>query len=454
MKKFFCIILAVVMISVLVAACTDEDNVEDEPVDTGIVNEDPGTLSIAIVEDGLARSFWEAVAALFEEETGIAVTLQIGPDVGSIVRSQIDIGNVPDFISSNNSDSSGLISSLVEDRGLLNLTSVFDGPQYDSSQSLRSKLIPGFLASSSSAPYYGDSGIYLAPGSSSPSGLIYNMTLFARLSWNVPVTWDDYFALGERANAEGIALQTYQGIYPVYLSNILFPALASALGDDYAKIENLTSGIWTDPRTIAVLEQFERIYAGGFLLRGTSGMSSADSQAAHLMDQAAFIPGGVKVVAEMAAAERTAGFRYGLIPPPQMDSGDTRFIAASVEQMAIPSAAQNAENAKQFLRFLYTDRVIMLYAQLISGTAIMPAVNALDVAQSFILEDTYEMFDAFYQPGVVPIAISLKSPPAGSAINVNDAWQYGMSEVMTGRMTAGQWGEYMDQVYADIAVGR
>ena len=48
-------------------------------------------------------------------------------------------------------------------------------------------------------------------------GLVYNKTLFEENGWETPVTWDDFFELGDKAKEKGIALFTYQGIYPATL---------------------------------------------------------------------------------------------------------------------------------------------------------------------------------------------------------------------------------------------
>ena len=57
------------------------------------------------------------------------------------------------------------------------------------------------------------------------------------------MTWDDFFELGDKAKEKGIALFTYQGIYPGYLESMLWPALASATGIDNMKaIASYTPG--------------------------------------------------------------------------------------------------------------------------------------------------------------------------------------------------------------------
>ena len=78
---------------------------------------------------------------------------------------------------------------------------------------LKDQVIDGLLDSAKCSPY-GDGKIYIAPFDASPMGLVYNKTLFEENGWETPVTWDDFFELGDKAKEKGIALFTYQGIYP------------------------------------------------------------------------------------------------------------------------------------------------------------------------------------------------------------------------------------------------
>jgi len=409
-------------------------------------------LNLAIFEGGFGADFWNEVVKMYEDETGLTVNLQISPNIGDLIRPQIVAGNPPDFMNLKDNDQTGIVAALIKDRGLLELTSVFDGPQFDSQDPLRAKIIEGFLESNKCAPY-GDGSIFLAPGSSGPMGLIYNTTLFEEQNWALPVTWDDFFALGDNANANDMSLFTYQGIYPGYIESVLFPALASALGPDYAKIENFTPGIWSDPRTIAVLEQFARIYSDGYLLPGTVALNHTDSQTAQMQNKALFIPNGTWMEDEMADVERAAGYAFGMAPPPVMNANDTRFVAADTEQFSIPAAAAHPEAAKDFLRFLYTDKVIEAYARL-NGGAVMATTNALDLVQPYISEGLYGMFNVFNEPGVSALIFGFVAPPEGTKIVYSDEIFNPLSDVMTGNMTAAEWAANIDQAYQDMADGK
>jgi len=425
------------------------DNTPTEPQSNGEVQE----LNIAIFEGGYGKDFWVEAAELFEAENqNYKVNLQISPDIGDIVRPQIISGDPPDLTNFADGDQTGIVTTLIKDRGLLDITDLFDGPQYDSSDSLRSKIIPGVLESNKCTPYQ-DGRIYLAPGALSPMGPIYNATLFSEQNWSLPVTWDDFFALGDQAKAIGTALFTYQGIYPSYMESMLLPALASALGPDYAKIENFTPGIWTDPRTVAVLEQFEKIYTGGYLMEGTVGLDHTDSQTAQMNNKALFIPCGTWMESEMKDVDRAIGYKFGLAPPPLMNPSDTRYVASYTEQFSIPAAAKNPEGAKQFLRFLYTDKIVEMYAKY-NGGAVLSTVNALDQVKDYLTEDTYSMQSVFNQPGVTALIFGFAAPPEDTKINYSDEIYKPLSDVMTGNMTAAQWAENVDRAYQDMAEGR
>jgi N-acetylglucosamine transport system substrate-binding protein len=448
MKKLLSILLATVLVFSL-AACgnntpaptpapapapaAEEPAVEPAPAPEPApeADADPGELNLAIFEGGAGPDFWLGAAAQFEALTGITVNMTISPDIGDIIRPQIVAGDVPDFMNLNTNDQTGITLAMQNENALMELTDVFNGPQFDSDAPLRDKITPGFLESLRLSPY-GDGRIIFAPGSDYPIGPMYNITLFEEMGWSLPVTWDDFFALGELSKAEGIALFTYQGIYPGYLESILYPALASALGEaDYEKISTNQPGIWTDPRTVAVMEQFERIYADGHLLRGTVGMNHTEAQAAQMMNQALFIPCGPWMVGEMAEADRAPGYRFGLTVAPVMKAGDPRFIASGLEQFSIPANAPNAENAKLFIRFLYTDDMIKLYAQ--SG-AVMPTVNAFELAKGIINDDEYGCYGVYSQAGVAPLVFSVPD-----STQLDD-----LTELMSGRWTALEYCEAQD----------
>ena len=471
MKRILGIIVAVLMLTSSLAGCvgsapaevpanptpTDAATADSQPANTPPTSNDNDgqgeVLNIAIFEGGFGPDFWVEVVSMFENDNpGVKVNMQISPEIGEIIRPQIVAGNIPDFLNLNVNDQTGIVLNLIQERGLLDITDVFEGPQYDNDATLRSKIIDGFLQSALCAPY-ADGRIFLAPSNAGPMGLVYNITLFEENGWSVPVTWDDFFALGEKAAEQGISLMTYQGIYPGYMESILFPAIASRIGlEDFAKITSYDPGIWLDPRVVSVLENFERVGTSGMLMPGTVALNHTQSQTDQMNNKALFIPNGTWMEPEMEDVPRAEGYRFGLTPPPVFNAGDTRYIMSSVEQFSIPAGAANPELAKLFLRFLYTDEVIAMYARL-SG-AVMATNNALELTKDYLSEGTYGMFGAYSEPGAAAIIVGFDAIPEGSLINPGDEIFEPLADVMTGRMTALQWAENIDQAYQDIQAGR
>ena len=449
--------LCVMLLALNVLAACDSDNGGHEETDNGAPDtengEHEGELNLAIFEGGFGRDFWDEVVELFETDNpDITVNLQISPQIQDIILPEIMAGNYPDFLNIQTTDGSGIMRSLVDSRRLADLTDVFDGPAYGSDTPLRDLILPGFLDSAVCSPY-GDGRIYMAPGSANPMGMIYNITLFEEMGWDLPVTWDDFFELGELAAAEGFSLFTYQGIHPGYMESIILPGIASNIGFETFEsgILALQPGAWVDPNVVAVLEMVERIYTEGFLLPGTVALDHTQAQAAAMQNEALFHPNGTWVEGEMEDAPRADGFRFGLTPPPVMNAGDTRYIMSAVEQLSIPADAPNVENAKLFLRFLYTDEVIALYAE--HAGAVMATVNGLEIAQPFITDGLYGMFGAYNQEGAGSLVVDFMSAPEDSIININEEIFGPVQEVLNGEMTAEVWAEQIDAAMRAIEAG-
>ena len=404
-------------------------------------------LNIAIFEGGYGPDFWYEVIANFEAAyPGVKVNMQVSPTIGDIIRPQVVAGNVPDFLSMNDNDQSGLVAALIKERGLLELTDVFDGPALNSDQPLRELIVDGALETAKCAPY-GDGGIYLAPFNVSPMGMVYNKTLFAEKGWELPVTWDDFFALGDKAKAEGIALFTYQGIYPGYMESFIWPAIASAEGmDRFADITSYKEGAFNNPEVLAVLENVAKIGTAGYLMEGTVALNHTQSQTDMMMNKALFIPNGNWMEGEMTDAPRAEGFTFGMTPAPVMKDGDNRYVMTSIEQFSIPAQAKNPELAKEFLRFLYTDDCVKLFAQKAGG--IFALKSAGELVKGLVSDGVYNMNDV-YASGV-SMVVGFDAVPQGCKVVVADEVFNPLTDVMNGTMTAQQWAEGMEAAYAEI----
>ncbi len=184
-KKALAAFMAVSMTVALAAGCSTKE--ETDQVDGGEKTE----LQVAIFEGGYGREYWDAIAEKFEEENeGVDVVIQASPEIGDVIRPNILAGNPPDFIYLPSSNGSGVTNAMIKDKALADISDVME--------KVKDKIIPGVLESKSCQPY-GDGKTYLAPIYYSTTGLWYNKDFFEQNSLEVPVTWDEFFALGDES---------------------------------------------------------------------------------------------------------------------------------------------------------------------------------------------------------------------------------------------------------------
>lgn len=458
MKKLSSFLLAMCMLAAVLAGCSASGQGVSGGTDTSggasANSAAPGEavsqeLDIAVFEGGNGSEYWYEIVKRFEEANpGVKVNMQISPTIGEIIRPQIVAGQIPDFMYLNIGDPSGLIESMIKDKALLDITDVFDGPALDTEGALRDRILDGVLESTAFSPY-DDGRIYSAPADSGPNGLIYNIALFEANGWELPVTWEEFFALGGKAAEQGISLYTYQGIYPSYNSYLLFTALASGLGGDaFNAILNYEEGAFNNPDTLAILQRFKDIAEGGYLLPGTTALNHTQAQSELLMDKALFLPCGTWIVNEMKDAPRTDGFRFGMAPAPVLESGDTRYVGTNVGNFSIPAGAENPALAKAFLRFLYTEDSVKLFAE--TANSSLAVKGAAETAKDVLSEDVYAMYKIYDEPNVKVLMAPTFNVPKGCKVNVTDEIFNPISDVMNGSMSVEEWAQNVEKAFAQV----
>lgn len=405
-------------------------------------------LEVALFEGGLGAEFWREIIAEFEKEhPDIRVEATINPKVGEIIRPRIVAGDPPDFIDLSDTDASGVLTAMIKDRQLTDLTDVFEGPAYGQDLPLKELIADGFLTGRKFAPY-GDGKTYIAPKYCGPIGLVYDANLFAEKGWQPPVTWDEFFALGDKAKAEGIALVTFPGIYPYYLEHFILASLASSVGlEGMNDIFAFKEGSFSTPEVMAVLEQLQKLGEGGYLLEGSAALNHTQSQTEMMLGNALFVPTGSWVEGEMEGAPRRDGFAFGMCTGPVFRADDDQYVYSNYGQLFIPKDAKNPEAAKEFLRFYYTEAAAASLAKY--GNAVMPLKDGKEVVKDYISETQYNMFDLFNQ--ATAIMPDYEALPVGSKIDVYELFYgKGIAQLLYGEMTAAECAESVEKGFAQI----
>jgi len=441
-------------------ASSDEESPIREPFAQNANAFKSKELHIAVFQGGYGQEYWKEIIETFEAAyPGVLVHLTISPRIGDVIRPQLVAGNPPDFLVISDTEQSGIMTSLIKEKGLMDITGVFDEFSLDSDQRLKDMILPGILESKRFAPYQ-DGKIYLAPFNAAPMGLIYNKNLFQEKGWKLPETWDDFFALeeelkkkenyvkDERGQLVKRALFTYQGIYPEYLEEILYPALANSAGiHELKRIFSYEPGSFRTESVKKVLDTLAKLGSGGYLMEGTVGLNHTQSQSDMMLGKAVFIVNGSWMENEMKDAPREAGFQFGMIPVPVFNKGDERYILSSYEQFSIPAKAKNPELAKAFLKFLYTEQSLILFAEKANGTFALK--GAQELSQDKLTAGVYEMFSAY--EGATAITQEWNVVPKQSKEDIrNQLFKNAITPIMTGRMTTEEWMDQVEAAFADI----
>ena len=396
------------------------------------------TLKLSGLDGGYGKEGWEAVAAEFEKETGGKVELTLEKNIAETLRPVLTSGkNIPDLIYLSVGSEGKLTDTMISEKQIADISDVLDMQIPGENTTVKEKIIPGFTDALTSSPY-GDGKLYLAPINYSPCGLFYNAGLFEAKGWEVPKTWDEMWALGDKAKAEGIALFTYPttGYFDAFFSALLNETAGPA---NYTKLMNYDAGTWELPE---VKEAFEIVgklaeYTEENTVANANKDGFTKNQQLILENKALFIPNGTWLPGEMADAPRADGFKWGFTALPAVKDGGDRYSTTFVEQIYIPEAAQNKDLAEQFIAFLYSDKAVELFYK--NSKATIPTTNA----SSFIAaDDENKLFYSVYDTGAKANAVGFAAKEAIEGVDLTSAEGilYGtVNSVVTKNKTVDDW---------------
>lgn len=471
-KKLVALFLVTVMGTVSLAGCGNSTQKEEAKTEgsteSGETSEETsdetisGDLNIAVFQGGYGGDYWYEVVELFEEKyPEVNVEMTISPQIGEMIKPQVVAGNVPDFLSLNAGEASGVVDSMLKEHALMDLTDLFDETLEGETEPLKDMFIPGIVGSNVTSPY-GDGKIYLAPFNSGPMGLVYNKALFEEKGWETPTTWEEFMALGEVAKndtyyigdeeVKGRALLAYPGIHPQYMRNFLFPAIAQENGlESLQAFCNYEEGSVHNEKAVEYLSYLPEIAEKGYLMEGTVALNHTQSQTDMMLGKALFIPSGVWMENEMKDAPREEGFEFGMIPMPVLNEGDPQYVASSYEQFSIPAKAKNPEAAKAFLKFLYSDESIRLFAKY--SNTVYALKDAKETCKEYLSDGMYNMLSAYDNAVALPTAFA--TLPQGCKIDVNKTLYHNhFTEVINGSMSVDDWLESIEKDFAEIRADR
>lgn len=432
MKKLVTLGLSTLMVASVLTGCGGSKEAPKTPSDK--------KLQIAGLDGGYGKAGWEAVAKAFTEKTGVEVELTLEKNIAEVLRPKIQAGTeVPDLIYLSVGSEGGLTDTMIKEKTLLDISDVLDQKVLGEEKTVKEKLIPGIADGLATKPY-GDGKLYLAPLNYGPCGLFYNAGLFEEKGWSVPTTWDEMWELGDKAKAEGISLFTYPttGYFDAFFSALLNE---TAGPDVYTKLMSYDPEAWKDANVKKAFEIVGKLaeYTEPTTVANANKDNFTKNQQLILDNKALFVPNGTWLPNEMKDAPRADGFKWGFTALPKASADGDAYSTTFSEQMFIPAAAGDADLAKQFIEFAYSDEAVKLFYE--NGGAVMPIQGAVDMMGD---DDDNKLYYSVYETGAKANAVGFKAMdnmPEG--VNVSDAnsgiLYATVNSIVTGDKTVDDW---------------
>ena len=434
MKKIIALLLALVMVMSL-AACGASEPAATEAPKTDAPAEAPAeavTIKVAAIETAYGSQVWADVAAAFEAETGIKVELTTDKNLEDVLTGPMQNGEFPDVVHLALGREAGLTEQLIKANALHDLTNMLSTTIPGEATTPSEKIIEGFTATSATNPY-GDGKTYMAPMFYSPCGLFYNAKLFEEKGWEVPTTWDEMWALGDVAAAEGIALFTYPtaGYYDAFMF-----ALMNAIGgpEFFNAITNYEEGAWDSENGKTLLSILDKLatYTHPSTPAQANNQDFTKNQQMPMNGSALFMPNGTWITGEMADYAATLdNFAWGMAPVPAAGNAPCSFCF--IEQCWIPAAAEHVAEAEQFVAFLYSDKAAEIFA---SAGAAQPIRGIADG-----MEGEQKMFYSIYDGGAISAMGGFAAFAEIPGVTVSDTFFAPIDSLVAGTITIDDYAE-------------
>ncbi|WP_300384612.1 carbohydrate ABC transporter substrate-binding protein [Clostridium sp.] len=439
MKKLLCMSLVALMATTTLVGCgskTEKPNATEG---------NKRVLKVAAFEGGNGRAIWENLEKDFEAANkDIDVQLQLSSKLDEELRPQMQNGEYPDVVYYNMGQKSGFTETMIKEEALLDISDVFTGE-------LKEKLADGFAENAITQPY-GDGKTYLAPVFYSPTGLWYDGSKFEE--GKAPATWDEMWAYGDKLKGEGKALFTYP--QSGYLDGTLFAMLYQAGNADYyKKALEYDANTWNSKEGQLVIDTVSKL--AGYTWDATVANANSDggfkkNQQSVIDGDAAFMPNGNWVVGEMAEST-PENFKWGFMPLPAYEKGGDRYAYTFFEQVWAPKEAKNPEDAKEFIKFLYSDTAIDIMlknevtnkeGKVVPSPVVQPVKGIVEK-----LDGDMKLFYSIYETeGVLPALGNWATTDTIEGLDFKKDVYGAMDSLVDRSMTADGWKAQLNETFA------
>ena len=454
-RKLMALALVSAMTASMLAGCgSSDDSGKDSGKDADKGSEEK-VLKVAAVEGGNGTQIWEDIAKAFEEShEGVKVELEMSPELDKDLTKAIQNGDVPDVVYYNLGQPSGFTETMLKEEAIADISDVFD-------DELKGKLLDGILDGTDAQPY-GDGKVYLAPIFYTPTGFWYNATLVGEgKQYEIPTTWDEFFALGEQAKKDGHSLFTFPTTG--YFDATIYAMLAQAGGlDFYNDALKYDANTWTSDEGKKVLDTVAKLVGKDYTQEDTVSNANADggfkiNQQNVIDGKALFMPNGNWVIAEMAPST-PEDYEWGMMGVPKWSEDESQSVYTFTEQMWVPADAPNMDLAKEFVKFMYSDEVVDIClnnkttdkesGKESATPVVVPVKGAADKLPEGVTKDCYAAATA---DDVVAVTGKWATTAPIEGLDMAKAVYGPIESINTGDMTVEEWQKQLVETWEKCA---
>ena len=399
-------------------------------------------LTFDAFEGGNGTEFLEEAAAAFEEANPeVDVQIRFSKEIDQEMQKDNASGKYADLVYYNLGQASNYTESMLNNGNVLDISDVMEEVADEIDTSITEP----------TSDYFGDGKAYLAPIMYTPAGLYYNK---AELSEDqLPKTWDEMWALGDQVHSENP--DKYLFTYPIkgYFDNTVLGMLYQAGGEEYFQNAlKYGEGTWDSDEGKKVLETIATLVGPNYLEKDTVANANVDggftkNQQSMIDGKALFMPNGSWIIGEMAETT-PEGFSWGVMPLPAFEEGGERVVTTMTEQVWIPAEAANVDDAKEFIKFLYSEDAAKIFA---SHNIVSPRKDSASLLAD---EQLKGLFDVYNQEGVKAVSGTYAAYDATAVPDVDfKGTMYGpIEEIASGKkgVSVDTWQESLTELWTTL----
>ncbi|MFD5225111.1 N-acetylglucosamine/diacetylchitobiose ABC transporter substrate-binding protein [Microbacterium sp. NPDC058342] len=277
---------------------------------------------------------------------GVSVKVSSSTKIAQELQPRFVGGNPPDLIDNSGANSIGWNTILEQ---LETLDDVLDA------ENLEGTKISDTLFGGVKAPGTFDGKFVALNYVMTVYGIWYSSSLFEENGWDVPTSWQDLKALGEKAKAKGKYLFLWGKEAATYYQTMVVDSAVIQAGDDVRlPLENLDAKAWSHPAIQGILEILYDLIKSGYVKPGGGGTQFTQAQAQWSLDQEALLyPSGSWIENEMKKTT-AENFMMKGFPELPLDGSQTTpagtMRAEAGEPFVVPTKAKNPAGGKELLR--------------------------------------------------------------------------------------------------------